>query len=167
MFDSLAADWHTRVTPQRNASSPTPSSGASADAPPGLAVEVGSGIGTYTAMLVERWGRVVAVDLSLEMLRRSPPAPGWRVQADAAALPLADGAAAAVVLVNAFLFPAEVDRVLAPDGLVVWVNSSGERTPIHLSRPRSPRCCPASGRASPPAPGSASGARCAASYHRR
>jgi hypothetical protein len=48
------------------------------------------------------------------------------------ALPLADGAAEAVVLVNCFLFPQEVDRVLAPDGVVVWVNSSGDQTPIHL-----------------------------------
>ena len=52
--------------------------------------------------------------------------------ADGARLPLADGAADAVVLVNCFLFPAEVDRVLAPDGVVVWVNSSGAETPIHL-----------------------------------
>jgi hypothetical protein len=66
------------------------------------------------------------------MLRRSPPAPGRRVQADAATLPLADGSASAVVLINALLFPPEVDRVLAPGGAVVWVNSSGEETPIHL-----------------------------------
>lgn len=29
-------------------------------------------------------------------------------------------------------FPAEVDRVLAPEGSVVWVNSRGDQTPIHL-----------------------------------
>jgi hypothetical protein len=75
---------------------------------------------------------VLAVDLSIEMLRHSPPEPGWRVQADASRLPLADRSAAAVVLVNAFLFPHEVDRVLRADGLVLWVNSSGEQTPIHL-----------------------------------
>ena len=45
---------------------------------------------------------------------------------------MADRLADAVVLVNCFLFPAEVDRVLAPDGVVVWVNSSGAETPIHL-----------------------------------
>ena len=48
-------------------------------------------------------------------------------------LPLRDSCAAAVVLINAFLFPAEVDRILARDGAVVWVNSSGEQTPIFLS----------------------------------
>jgi hypothetical protein len=45
---------------------------------------------------------------------------------------VADGAADVVVLINAFLFPAEVERVLA-SGVLVWVNSSGEDTPIHLS----------------------------------
>lgn len=135
-FDALAAEWHTRTSPARTAvvvdaldrglaEVPPPS-------PPGLAVEVGSGIGAYSALLAGRFDAVLAVDLSLEMLRRSPAAPGRRVQADAARLPVADSTAGAVVLVNAFLFPSEVDRVLRPDGIVVWVNSSGEETPIHL-----------------------------------
>jgi len=132
-FDELAGDWHTRVTPQRNAVvADALARGLPAGRLDGLAVEVGSGIGTYTAMLAERFDVVVAVDLSLEMLRHAPADPGPRVQADAAQLPLPDRAAGAVVLVNALLFPAEVDRVLRPDGWVLWVNSSGERTPIHL-----------------------------------
>ena len=57
---------------------------------------------------------------------------GLRVQADGACLPVPDGFADAVVLVNAFLFPHEVDRVLAPGGALVWVSSIGPRTPIHL-----------------------------------
>jgi hypothetical protein len=28
--------------------------------------------------------------------------------------------------------PMRIDRVLAPEGSVVWVNSSGDQTPIHL-----------------------------------
>jgi hypothetical protein len=47
-------------------------------------------------------------------------------------LPLRDSSAAAIVLINAFLFPAEVEKVLSPDGVLVWVNSSGEQTPIFL-----------------------------------
>ena len=58
-----------------------------------------------------------------------PATPGHRVLADGARLPVAAGAADAVVLVNCFLFPDEVDRVLGPDGVVVWVNSSGARDP--------------------------------------
>ena len=37
------------------------------------------------------------------------------------------------MLINAFLFPAEVERVLTPEGALVWVNISGEQTPIYLS----------------------------------
>ncbi len=66
------------------------------------------------------------------MLRLAPADVGHRVLADGSRLPLAAGAADAVVLVNCFLFPDEVDRVLAPDGVVVWVNSSGAETPIYL-----------------------------------
>jgi hypothetical protein len=36
-------------------------------------------------------------------------------------------------MINAFLFPEEVNRVLGPGGLVLWVNISGEQTPIYLS----------------------------------
>ena len=103
------------------------------DLPTGPAVEVGSGIGTYSGLLTERFRQVVAIDLSLAMLKLAPAAPALRVQADGARLPLCDASAAAVVLINAFLFPAEVERVLSPAGALVWVNSSGEQTPIYLS----------------------------------
>jgi SAM-dependent methyltransferase len=75
---------------------------------------------------------VVSVDLSIEMLRRAALEPGHRLLGDGQDLPVPGGSVDAVVLVNMFLFPDEVDRVLAPEGRVVWVNSSGEATPIHL-----------------------------------
>ena len=134
-FDGLAGEWHTRSSPQRTA--------VVTDAlvrgldpigvSPGMAVEVGSGIGTYSALIAERFQMVVAVDLSLAMLKLAPGGPAHRIQADGAMLPIRDGSAAAIVLINAFLFPAEVDRVLSGDGALVWVNSSGEQTPIYLS----------------------------------
>jgi hypothetical protein len=31
------------------------------------------------------------------------------------------------------LFPLEIDRLLAPGGTLVWVNTVAEQTPIHLS----------------------------------
>ncbi len=133
-FDGLAPEWHTRTSPQRDAvvtdalTRGLPSDLAGAD----VCVELGSGIGAYTSMLAERWPRVVAVEVALEMLRLAPAKPGHRVLADGARLPLVDGAASAVVLVNCFLFPYEVDRVLGPEGVLVWVNSSGDETPIHL-----------------------------------
>ena len=39
------------------------------------------------------------------------------------------------ILQNMLLFPAEVDRCLASGGALVWVNSRGPETPIHLSTP--------------------------------
>lgn len=133
-FDDLAPQWHTRTSPERDAvvadalQRGLPDDLATAD----LCVELGSGIGAYTPLLADRWSRVLATEVALEMLRRAPAAVGHRVLADGAALPLPDHAASAVVLVNCFLFPTEVDRALGPDGVVVWVNSSGEQTPIHL-----------------------------------
>jgi SAM-dependent methyltransferase len=151
LFDGLAPEWHTRLSPGRMISltdalerggvdevvaavAASAASARTAAARP-LVVELGSGTGFGTPLLVERYGRVVAMDLALEMLRHAdtgagPAAP--RVQADAARLPLLDGAVAALVLVNMLLFPAEVERIVAPRGVVVWVNSLGERTPIHL-----------------------------------
>ena len=134
-FDGIAAEWHTRITPQRTAVvTDALARGLDAmDVPAGPVVEVGSGIGTYSSLLAERFATVVAMDLSLEMLKLAPRGPAHRVQADGARLPLRDASAAAVVLINAFLFPAEADRVLLPGGALVWVNSSGEQTPIYLS----------------------------------
>lgn len=134
-FDGMAGEWHTRTSPARVAIvADALGRGVEAvGAPAGLAVEVGSGIGAYSGLLADRFSTVVAIDLSLAMLRLAPPTPGLRVQADGSALPLRDGGTAAVILINAFLFPHEVARVLAPDGVILWVNSSGERTPIYLS----------------------------------
>ena len=134
-FDGLAGEWHTRNSPQRTAvvmDAFVRGLGA-INSPAGMAVEVGSGIGTYSSLLAERFATVVAVDLSLAMLKLAPSGPAHRVQADGARLPAGDASAAAIVLINAFLFPAEVERVLSPAGVLVWVNSSGEHTPIYLS----------------------------------
>ena len=134
-FDALADEWHTRTTPQRRA---VVLDALARGVDPlhlrsGVAIEIGSGIGTYSSLLTEWFRMVVAIDLSRPMLARAPAGPARRVQADASMLPVHDAAAAAVVLINAFLFPAEVARVLSRNGAIVWVNSSGAQTPIHLS----------------------------------
>lgn len=135
-FDELAGDWHARITPGRIAmvmDALTRGFHALGVTAGGLAVELGSGTGGYSPLLAQHFDPVLAVDLSMEMLKHAPPGPAHRVQADGSRLPLRDASAAAVVLINAFLFPDEVERVLSPDGVLVWVNSSGEQTPIYLS----------------------------------
>src|SRR5262245_27886831 len=88
-FDGLADEWYTRSSPQRTAVvmdalsrglDPGPF-------PLGMALEVGSGIGTYSTLLAERFATVVAVDLSLAMLKLAPTGAAHRVQADGARLP--------------------------------------------------------------------------------
>jgi SAM-dependent methyltransferase len=133
-FDDLAPQWHTRTSPERDA---VVTDALTRGLPEHLderdvCVELGSGIGAYTPELARRWHRVLAAELSIEMLQRAPRDVGHRLLADGSCLPLRAGAADAVVLVNCFLFPAEVDRVLSPGGVIVWVNSSGAETPIYL-----------------------------------
>lgn len=129
-FDALAIEWTSRFTAEEMA----PLRDALERGGPftGPCLDVGSGTGLGTAILSERFGSVVALDLSIEMLRNFVSADGVRVAGDAARLPVRSGSIGTLVLVNAFLFPAEVDRVLAPGGAVVWVNSLAEDTPIHL-----------------------------------
>jgi hypothetical protein len=71
------------------------------------------------------------LDLSREMLVLARST-ARRVQSDASALPLRTGSAAVVALVNMFLFPAETARVLADDGVLLWVSTNGDETPIYL-----------------------------------
>jgi len=133
-FDELAPEWHTRTSPERDAVVTDALDRGLPEhlAERGICVELGSGIGAYTPELARRWSRVLAVEVSIEMLRRAPRDVGHRLLADGSRLPMRSGTADAVVLVNCFLFPDEVDRALSPRGVVVWVNSSGTATPIHL-----------------------------------
>lgn len=131
LFDALAPEWHTRASEMRM--EPLADALERGGAPGGRCLEVGSGTGFGTRLLAPRFDCVVAVDLSMEMLVRAAAELGHRVRADGARLPIASGGVQAVVLVNAFLFPQELDRVLAPGGALVWVSSLGDRTPIYLT----------------------------------
>lgn len=129
LFDGLAPEWNTRDFPGRD----KPLHDAierGGPFPTGPCVEVGAGTGLATPVIEAAFGPVLAVELSWEMSRLARA--GLRLLADGSCLPVADGSVAAIVLQNMFLFPGEVDRVLRPDGVLVWVNSRGEDTPIHL-----------------------------------
>lgn len=132
LFDALAPEWHTRGGEQRLL--PTRDALERGSVPEGgVAVEIGSGTGIQTAALVERFSYVVSVDLSAEMLARSPRRDTVSLaRGDAAALPLAGASVDAVVCVNAYLFPEEYARVLRPAGCIVFVSTSGPQTPIYL-----------------------------------
>ena len=129
LFDGMAADWASRATPEREASIlDALDRGGPAG---GTVIELGSGTGLGTGHLIERFDDVIALDLSMEMLRHQPDLVP-KVQADASMLPFPDDAADLLVLVNMLLFPAEVDRVVRPGGGLLWINTLGHETPIHL-----------------------------------
>ncbi len=145
LFNTLAPEWHTRESDDRSQivvdalqRGLDPLRERSGSAPgwddiPDAAVELGSGLGTYSALLADRFAVAMAAEISEEMHRRAHSSGAIRILADGSSLPLSSSSLGAVVLVNCFLFPTEITRVLAPGGIVLWVNSSGESTPIHLS----------------------------------
>jgi len=132
LFDSMAADWATRHVSD-NKSAPILDALDRGDVPvDGDWLELGSGTGAGTRLLSGVVGSLVVTDLSAEMLRHAPGELAPRVHADASTLPFPTDSFDAVLMINMLLFPHEVDRVLRPDGVIVWVNSLGDQTPIHL-----------------------------------
>jgi SAM-dependent methyltransferase len=130
-FDELAPDWMNRLRPEEFVGLPDALRRGHMD-PSALCLEVGSGTGFGTVHLAAHFRHVVAMDISAGMLALAPPEPAPRVRADGASLPLRDDSVDVVALINMLLFPSEVDRVLRPGGAVLWFNTLGVRTPIHL-----------------------------------
>jgi ubiquinone/menaquinone biosynthesis C-methylase UbiE len=130
LFDGMADQWHVRISADRRA--PLYDALERGNPTRGRTLELGSGLGDSTDAIEKHLGSTVSLDLAMEMLVRAP-AETRRVCGDASVLPFPDDIADSIVLINALLFPAEIDRVLAPGGTVVWVNTSGEHTPIFLS----------------------------------
>jgi len=131
LFDGLAPGWsENHVDPVKAA--PVNDALDRGNVPLlGEWLEVGSGTGAGARILEGRVFSVICTDLSEQMLHHAPDlAP--RVRSDASRLPFADASFDAVLLINMLLFPGEVDRVLRPGGTVLWVNTLGDQTPIHL-----------------------------------
>ena len=131
VFDGLAAKWsEDHVDPVKAA--PVLDAIERGEAPlDGRWIELGSGTGTGARLLHGRTHQQICVDLSEQMLAHAPDLTP-KVRADSSQLPFADNTADVVLLINMLLFPDEVDRVLRPGGRVVWVNTVGDQTPIHL-----------------------------------
>ena len=83
LFDGMAADWSSRATPEREASIlDALDRGGLAG---GTVIELGSGTGLGTGHLIERFDDLIALDLSMQMLRHqpdlAPKGPGRRLDA--------------------------------------------------------------------------------------
>ncbi len=131
LFDGLAAGWSEEHVDPVKAAPIVDALDRGAVPLDGTWLECGSGTGAGARVLRGRVGSLVCTDLSAEMLRHAPPlAP--RVRADTSRLPLRASSVDAVLLVNMLLFADEIRRVLRDGGVVVWVNTLGDQTPIHL-----------------------------------
>jgi len=130
LFEQLSGSWHLHHDPDRLA----PLVDALDRAGPfhGPVLELGAGAGAGTRELAARYGSVVALDLAAGMLGRLRVPGAVRLRADASRLPVADRSVGTLVCVTMLLFPDEVRRVLDPSGALVWVNTIGACTPIHL-----------------------------------
>lgn len=131
LFDGLATEWSERDVDDTRAA-PILDALERGDLPAaGAWLELGSGTGAGIELLAPTVGSIIASDLSFEMLRRAPDS-SPRIQADASGLPFRGRTFDVVVMINMLLFPREVDRILRPGGVVLWVNNLGDQTPIHL-----------------------------------
>ena len=132
-FDRLAPDWsEDHVNPTKAAPVRDAVDRGGLQLRDARWLELGSGTGAGGKVLAEQVREYVAFDLSSEMIRNDQAAHTLQVRGDASVLPFVDDSFDAVMCINMFLFPAQVDRVLRPGGSLLWVNTMGDQTPIHL-----------------------------------
>ncbi|MEZ5225446.1 MAG: class I SAM-dependent methyltransferase [Acidimicrobiales bacterium] len=132
LFDGMAADWASDSVEPSTASVIGDGLERGRLDRSGRWIELGSGTGAGTRVLAPHVAQLTAFDLAAAMLAEAPAHLAPRVHGDANVLPFADATFDVVVMVNMLLFPHEVDRVLRPSGSVLWVNTLGDQTPIHL-----------------------------------
>jgi len=105
-------------------------------------LDLGTGTGKGARLVAARFpaATVVGVDLAPAMVEQArahlPPELAGRVRfevGDASALPFADGSFDVVCLLNMIPFFAELARLTAPGGTVVFAFSSGPGTPIYVA----------------------------------
>ncbi len=139
-FDSLAPVW---ASMQLEDSLASYEAGLEAlPARPARALDLGTGTGAGAVAIARRFpqAEVVGADLSDAMLaearRRLPDELRARVdfqQADASALPFADGSFELVAHANMIPFFDELARVLASGGHALFAFSGGPTTPIYVT----------------------------------
>ncbi len=132
-FDRLAPDWsEDHVNPTKAAPVRDAVERGGIELGDIRLLELGSGTGAGGKVLATFITEYVAFDLSAEMIRNDQALQTSQVRGDASVLPFVDDSFDVVMCINMFLFPDQVDRVLRPNGTLLWVNTMGDQTPIHL-----------------------------------
>jgi ubiquinone/menaquinone biosynthesis C-methylase UbiE len=138
-FNRIAPAWDQRRSPE--AFAPFEAALDALDFDPQRVLDLGTGTGRAAFLVARRYpdADVVGVDLAEDMLvearKLSPSELTGRVrfeQADAERLSYRDGSFDLVSLANMIPFFAELARVTAPGGAVVFSFSAGPETPIYV-----------------------------------
>jgi ubiquinone/menaquinone biosynthesis C-methylase UbiE len=138
-FDRMAPVWSQMRSD--DAFEPLEAALAALDSPPRRVLDLGTGTGQAAFVVAQRFpeAEVVGADLAPEMLAQArtstPPELAGRIRfvlADGAKLPFEDASFELVVLANMIPFFAELARVTAPGGAVVFSFSGGDGTPIYV-----------------------------------
>jgi SAM-dependent methyltransferase len=136
-YEEAAEGWDEWVATQPWYVAPV-EAGLTLAKPADLVVEVSCGSGQATALLDAHAPVVVATDTSLSMLADAPrtlPHTRYAV-ADVRRLPFRTGSIPLLVGLNAVPHPAELARVLAPAGQLLWCTSFGAGTPLYVEPAR-------------------------------
>ena len=138
-FNRIAPAWDQRRSPE--AFAPLEAALDALDFDPKRVLDLGTGTGRAAFLVARRYpdADVVGVDLAEDMLvearKLTPSELASRVrfeQADAERLSYRDGSFDLVSLANMIPFFAELARVTAPGGAVVFSFSAGPETPIYV-----------------------------------
>jgi len=144
-FDLLAPRWDGIVGPDDL--SALTAALVELRAPPRQVLDVGTGTGAAAFLVANRFpeAKVVGVDVSARMVSLAEaktktvdrlPERVRFMEADAARLPLPDGAYDLITLSNMIPFFDEIARVLAPGGTALISFAEGANTPIWVSPTR-------------------------------
>jgi SAM-dependent methyltransferase len=138
-FDRLAGRWDTMRS--EGAFAPYEAALDQVTRPPTRALDLGTGTGEGAFTIARRFpnAEVIGADIAAAMLeearRKTPADLRDRVRfelADAARLPYENGSFELVGLANMIPFFDELERVLAPGGVVLFSFSGGRDTPIYV-----------------------------------
>jgi hypothetical protein len=138
-YDEMAQEWSAWAVTQPGYAATVRDGlrAASRDEAPGWAFEVSCGTGQATEVLAGAVARTLSSDVNISMLRGASEYPTVRyLAADVRHLPLRTGTVPLLVGLNAVPHVAEFERVLAPDGQLLWCTSFGAGTPLYVAPER-------------------------------
>lgn len=132
-YAEMAAEWRKWADSQQQWYDSPVRVGLPHTKPAPWAFEVGCGTGEATVPLAGHTPLVISSDVNIAMVSRAVRPPNARfLVSDVRSLPLRDGSVPLLVGLNAVPHIKEFNRVIAPDGQLLWCTSFGPDTPLYV-----------------------------------